>query len=217
MNIPYTRFAAVGALFLTLFAAGCQNENPTQGADKNGVLSTKTNGKSGAGSFLFEAATCKDKNPAELGIAFKCTNDTDLVCGCDGKTYVNACNAWGVGQVNVDHKGACTGAVKDDPAVDPIDPIDPVHPISPVDTPRFCGTPDGVDPVLDHAPGPNQHPLLYDAYASCREPVPDVAVKCTDEKHPVCGCDNVTYLNSCVALGAGQVNVAYEGECKPIK
>jgi hypothetical protein len=29
---------------------------------------------------------------------------------------------------------------------------------------------------------------------------------------PVCGCDNVTYSNECVAAGSGQ-NVAFLGEC----
>jgi hypothetical protein len=51
--------------------------------------------------------TCKDPSPRDLGIAIKCTNVSDPVCGCDNVTYTNACQAAGVGGVNVLHKGAC--------------------------------------------------------------------------------------------------------------
>ena len=199
-----TLLLAAGTMFLSLHFVACQNsESPIAGGDKNGVVNAQSKGSHGTGEFLFEAATCKDPNPAQLGIAFRCTDESDPVCGCEGKTYINACNAWGVGQVNVEHKGACTGPT-------PIDPVDttPVVPVVPEDTTKpWCGNDDpgpGVDPL---------HPVLD--YPKCHEPVPNVAVKCTNESHPVCGCDGKTYTNACQALGIGQVNTAYEGACRP--
>ncbi|MBL8682872.1 MAG: hypothetical protein JNK05_27145 [Myxococcales bacterium] len=40
-----------------------------------------------------------------------------------------------------------------------------------------------------------------------------VAVRCSNESIPVCGCDGQTYNNACMALTA-RVNVAYQGACR---
>ena len=47
---------------------------------------------------------------------------------------------------------------------------------------------------------------------SCDEINPPLNIACTKEYRPVCGCNNITYSNPCVAEGAG-VMYWEEGKC----
>jgi hypothetical protein len=122
-----------------------------------------------------------------------CTQQLDEVCGCNDKTYGNACAAAQAG-VSVAMKGACAK-----------------HEATGIAEGKLCGT-RGVNGEC--AAG------LYCAYkADCgatdaggtcsKKPT-----MCTKIYAPVCGCDGKTYGSACTAAAAG-MSVAKKGECKP--
>lgn len=123
-----------------------------------------------------------------------CTLQLDEVCGCDDKTYGNACAAAQAG-VSVAMKGPCAKPSAADA----------------IPEGGLCGT-RGVN--KDCAQG------LYCAYktqcgatdagGTCAKR-PNM---CTKIYAPVCGCDGKTYGSGCTAAAAG-VSVARNGECKP--
>jgi hypothetical protein len=122
-----------------------------------------------------------------------CTQQMDEVCGCDDKTYGNACMAAQAG-VSVVMKGAC--------AKPPSAPTAPEG--------KLCGT-RGAPQECD--------PGLYCAFKSACGAT-DAGGLCTKKPEmctkiymPVCGCDGKTYGSACTAAAAG-VSVAEKGECK---
>lgn len=118
-------------------------------------------------------------------IPLSCGRQDEPVCGCDGSTYRNACNAHAAG-VSVASQGECnaegtpcgglTGAT--------------------CNKNEFCLYP------LDAACGAG------DVTGLCN-PRPEA---CPANVDPVCGCDGRTYSNACVAHAAG-VSVVSEGSC----
>lgn len=121
-------------------------------------------------------ATCKARPEV-------CSEIYAPVCGCDGKTYPNACAAAGAG-VGYEKDGACDGGTM-------------CAGIAGLSCPeeQFCFMDVGAC-------------LIADASGVCR----DTPHACTKEYAPVCGCDHKTYGNACSAAAAG-VNVASEGPC----
>lgn len=129
-----------------------------------------------------------------------CTMQLDEVCGCNDKTYGNACAAAQAG-VSVAMKGPCAKPSAGSPATS-----------TTIAEGGSCGT-RGVN--KECAPG------SYCAYkAQCG--ATDAGGTCTKRPNmctkiyaPVCGCDGKTYGSACTAAAAG-VSVAQKGECKPV-
>lgn len=102
-----------------------------------------------------------------------CTAQFDPVCGCDGLTHGNACEAANAG-TSVVHSGACETACGGRAGNTCSDD-------------QFCKF--ELSAICGRA----------DAQGVC-DTRPEI---CTQQVAPVCGCDNQTYSNSCFAAVAG--------------
>ncbi len=151
-----------------------------------------------------------------------CPDLPDPVCGCNGVTYGNGCDADAAG-VSIAHVGVCDW-VCCDPDTAPLCPDGPrccadgswsctgACELPGVVCSSVCGVPVGL-PCYEQGTfckfpeGTCGH---FDDVGMCR-PVPDTG--CPEILAPVCGCDGVTYINECVSDTA-RVSIRHAGECE---
>jgi hypothetical protein len=114
------------------------------------------------------------------------------VCGCDNSTYSNACKASSAG-INIMHTGDCLSY---DPVLkctsiggESLDCLDGT----------FCKVLEGTCLTSSNS----------NAYGYCTP----ITTSCEEIYAPVCGCDNVTYNNECMASTLG-INIAHSGVCE---
>lgn len=165
--------------------------------------------------FSCEVLDCYEEGIINLNLA--CDAVIDPVCGCDGVTYNNACEAQNWYGITSWESGPCS-TNEDCEELGDLDfgPCEILLGFGLID--GVCMPISGCAYVVDEV---DYSGSFYEDIFSCEENCGDcilvsltyVDIECLDDWSPVCGCDSVTYANDCIAQHYHGVSSWTEGPC----
>jgi len=148
------------------------------------------------------------------------------VCGCDGVTYDNECEAYNYGGVTTWTDGVC-GPIEIDPCTD-LDGVSFGLCLAILGIANVNGSCTYLSGCSTYSIGIDYSPAFYSTMEECvleclvEDCISDEllelgqVIDCADIWEPVCGCDGSTYSNVCYAMYYGGVTSWADGECSEI-
>ena len=207
--------------------------NPVCGCDgityANDCIATTSGGVTSWTPGPCNQNNCID--PSQIDVSVLCPTVVDPVCGCDSMTYNNSCEAFYYGGVTSWAPGPC----------EPLE-LDTCMEVPSGINFGLCAMPLGIIRQNDScfsvsgcsmigSNGVDYSGYFYNSLYACNSLCMNdtlVTLACIDSNlinlnvlcpgviDPVCGCDSVTYQNSCIAINYYGVSSYQQGECQGV-
>jgi Secretion system C-terminal sorting domain/Kazal-type serine protease inhibitor domain len=168
---------------------------------------------------------CISQYQIEAGYTVDCGDIAPPMCGCDGITYNGECSAYYYGGVTTMSIGVCGGANNYCPRIPFFVSFgDCDLNLGWALTTSGCIETSGCSYIGNN--GHDYSAFFFESSYECgNQCIDSVVIECVDSTiinpgtlcpdiyFPVCGCDNVTYFNSCDAIYHHGITSFTEGEC----